>query len=355
MKKFLILTMLLAVCGMTYAQGANAYHELTVVDENNNRYVNADITSIRVLIAGTNTNATIYTTKSNSTAITQPITPSSTNTTLVGSNVYWWGANLYDIVVVTTGGNQVIRRGDNNSIGSIVVQAGKISTPENIYIDFNSQPVCVQEDGTVASGVDTEIDVMAVDGGWIMEYYNIGTQTVLVPNIVATGLDISRTGTNDIGTEYGFGVLANQPGGFVVGTSPAFFMRAKITITDVSGTDDFGIGFRKSEAYQSAQDSYDEMAAFNIISGDVNLKQILNGTTTTTDTTNNWADLATKTVQVNVSSAGVTTYLIDGVAPTTVAAFTFDDAEVVVPFISLLNAADVAESTVLWELTVGLQ
>ena len=89
------------------------------------------------------------------------------------------------------------------------------------------------------------------------------------------------------------------------------------------------------------------MAAFNIISGVINTETIKNaGATVTTDTTlTDWADLATHTVQVKVSATGAVTYLYDGAEPTTVVAYSFDDAEVVVPFVYFLHNTDIGETT----------
>lgn len=359
MKNFLILTMLLAVCGMTYAQGANAYHEVGIVDENNNRLVAADVISVRVLIAGTNTNATIYTTKSNSTAITQPITTSSSNTTLSGNSVYWWGANLYDIVIVTEGGNQVIRRGNNNSIGTVVIQAGKTAKPRNVFITFKTQPVASAVTGAAAVGTDTAVNVMVVDGGYIMEYNNITTQTILVPQLAATGLNIDRdVDADNGGSEYTFGVLANSPYAFVVGTDPAFFIRGKYTIsTDADGSDAFLTGFRKAQAYAPDYEDYDDMAAFNNANGRIDIETIIgDATTVVTDTTEtDWADGETHTFQVNVSAAGVVTYLYDGVTPTVTVAYTFTDGLSLIPFVHLRHDTAYQDGTTMLELEIGLQ
>ena len=103
--------------------------------------------------------------------------------------------------------------------------------------------------------------------------------------------------------------------------------------------------------------NYDEMAALNVISGNINIETILNGgATTTTDTTNNWTDTAIHELEVRVSAAGVVTYKIDGVDPLVTAAFTFDDAEVVVPFFYTLQAADPEAADIsLIEFECGLQ
>jgi len=99
------------------------------------------------------------------------------------------------------------------------------------------------------------------------------------------------------------------------------------------------------------------MAVINVISGVINLETILNGGgTITTDTTNaDWADGETHELEVRVSAAGVVTYKVDNLAPTTVTAFTFDDAEVVVPFFYMLNATNLVDTVILTHFECGPQ
>lgn len=195
------------------------------------------------------------------------------------------------------------------------------------------------------------------------EYHVLGTQTITVPKWAATGLDIGMDQTDNDGVELTLGCEDNAASGtltnafkFTCGTSDAFFVRAKFSIADVSGTDDCAVGFRKLEIYQANIDDYDEMACLNVISGAINIETIKNnGATTTTDTTDTWADAAIKTLQVNVGSNRAVTYLIDGVAPTTTAAFSFDSGEVLIPFFYFLHAADVAGAVVIEEFECGFQ
>jgi hypothetical protein len=56
-----------------------------------------------------------------------------------------------------------------------------------------------------------------------------------------------------------------------------------------------------------------------------------------------------------VDENGAVTYEIDGVAPTSVAAFSFDDAEVVVPFFYFLNDTDLVDTLEISEWECGLQ
>lgn len=188
------------------------------------------------------------------------------------------------------------------------------------------------------------------------EYHILGTQTILYPQRAATGLDLNMDQTDNDGIEIGNGILEGSRGSFKIGTDPAFYGKMKFSIADVSGTDDCIFGFRKAADYQANVDDYTDFAGLNVISGDIKIETALNNAaTTTTDTTQNWADGETHTLEVLVSAAGVVTYKIDGAAPTTTAAFTFDDTDVVVPFFYFLNAADVAGAVVGIEWEVDFQ
>jgi len=79
-----------------------------------------------------------------------------------------------------------------------------------------------------------------------------------------------------------------------------------------------------------------------------------NASMTETDTTDNLADATTTTWEVLVSSAGVVTYKIDGSAPSTTAAFTFDDGDLVTPFMHHL-ATGATGAVTLQNLTHGRQ
>jgi len=221
---------------------------------------------------------------------------------------------------------------------------------------FNSEPVSAAKLGAgAATGTGGDENLM-IFSNVTLEYHMLGTQTIVSPSLGTNGLNVGLDQTANDGVEVCAGINANVRGAFVVGTSPAFFAKLKFSIADVSGTDDCAFGFRKVEAYQANIDDYDEMACLNVISGDIYIETILNaGATVSTDTTENWADAAIHTLEVYVSAAGVVTYKIDGNAPATVAAFTFDDAEVVVPFFYFLNDTDLAGDVSLIELEYGYQ
>lgn len=225
-----------------------------------------------------------------------------------------------------------------------------------VYEDFRYNPICHGSAGAAITGATGETNLILFPNN-AFEYHVKGAgQTILGPTISASGLLFTLDGTNDEGVEITQGITARCPVAFTVGTSPAFYAKARLIIPDVSGTDDCAFGFRKAEAYQAAIDNYDEMACLNVISGNITEETILNnGATVSTDTTLDWADAGEHTLEVYVAADGAVTFKVDGTAVPTSAAYTFGNGEIVVPFLYFLHAADVAESTVLVSWEIGLQ
>lgn len=344
MKKFIITLMVTLMA--TSALALLPQQQITFSEEFQGYSIpREDISWVKVYNPGTDTASTIYTDRSGNKAITQPITTSSTNSTLLANQgmVYFFDRKGTHDIEASVGGVIIRINGVGSGITRVDVPrhlTGGAVTQKGGYVKFGEQPVCVQEDGTAASGADTEINVAAM-GGLVFEYNNIGTQTILVPNITAAGLDIARDLNSGDGTEINQGIVASSPAAFTVGTDGPFSFSVKLTLADVTGCAEMAVGFRNDGAYAAAIDNYTDMAAFNIQLGVVNIETILNsGTTTTTDTTlTDWADAATHILKVNVSMAGVVTYEYDGAEPTVVAAFTFDDGDVVIPFVHQVHAA----------------
>jgi hypothetical protein len=206
-------------------------------------------------------------------------------------------------------------------------------------------------------GTAGAINTLILANGNYFNYIPKGDgQTLTGPIWVNPGLNIACDLTDNDGLELNHGVGASSPFLFTVGTDPAFYVRCRFTIADVSGTDDCAVGFRKQEANQAAIDSYDEMAVLNVISGNITIETILNNAATvSTDTTQDWADAATHALTVKVSSAGVVTYEVDDAAPTVTAAFSFDNAEVVMPFFYFLHATTAPGAITLLEWECGYQ
>lgn len=224
---------------------------------------------------------------------------------------------------------------------------------QHTYEAFDANPVSAAVGGGAASGTaQTANALLFPENGF--EYAAIGTQTITAPQITATGLDIGMDQTNNDGVEITQGILARARRAFTIATSQAFFVRLKFKIEDVTGSDQVGVGFRKTQAYAAAIATYTDKAFIGSVSGDIKLNTLLNNAGgVITDTTNDWADGETHTLQVNVSAAGVVTYLIDGAAPTVTAAFTFDSGDVVVPFIWFIHDSDVAGAVELIEYECG--
>lgn len=221
------------------------------------------------------------------------------------------------------------------------------------FEQFMNPPILQLSTGAAPADTDTGV-IRMLFGYNYFEKTNIGTQTLFMPTLVANGVNVAGDQTADEGFAITQGITAYSKHAYTVGTSAPFFARLKFSLADVSGTDDCSFGFRKAEAHQAAIDNYDEMASLNVISGDIKIETILNGNATvTTDTTDNWADLATHTLEVRVDLAGAVTYRIDDKKPTVTAAFSFDAAEVVVPFFQFIHHTDLCDTIVLQEWEVG--
>ena len=229
---------------------------------------------------------------------------------------------------------------------SVIANAGVVKD-RHMRLDFDSAPILkgkVLADGTTLAhaaptGAAGDENICAFTQG-LLEYHILGTQTLLGPVAVATGLNVGLDQTDNDGIEFCTGILASNRQAFVVGTDAAFYARMRFSVATIAGTDFCLFGFRKAEAYQADFNGYDEMAAFNIKAGVINTTTAINGAAVVdTDTTlTDWADAGIHELEVRVSAEGVVTYRFDGGEPTVVAAFTFDDGEVVVPFFHFLQA-----------------
>lgn len=230
------------------------------------------------------------------------------------------------------------------------------------YLFYNGkgQPVGFEADSTAATGAAGVEHVALLPGGHYLHYFpNVNAGNVLVPPGGASGLDLTLSQTDDEGCQYVPGGLFGPWRMTVERTAgqavpKGMFIRLRFVISDVTGTDDCAVGFRKAEAVQAAIDGYDEGAWLNVISGNVTRESILNNAATdVSDTGLNWADGEEHEIEVHVAGNGQVRFLYDGEdAPATGAAYQFDDAEVIVPFIYVLQAGDLTE-VFLKELEVG--
>lgn len=237
-----------------------------------------------------------------------------------------------------------------------------IDAPKHRYTfeDFRQDPVAANRGGAAVSGATGARNLLTFGHNVFEEHIKGAGQTIIVPVLTAEGLDISLDQVSTEGVELTQGILARSEVTFVAGTDGPFSVRAKIKVEDASGANPLLVGFRKAEAYQADEDDYDEMAAIGIVGTSnpnlIKIQTILNAAATvSTDTTQTWADLATKDLKVTVAGNRQVSYQINGLQPTVIpATFTFDSGEVLVPFIYFLHAADLAGEVELIEFECGL-
>jgi len=184
MKK-LIFTMiaLLAMATVTFAQGGGlVYHGVGVVDESGRPVTS--ISTVTVRLPGTTTAATIYKDVSRTLAITQPITTTSTNTTLSNGVFYWYGPDGWDYTI-GDGTNSLTNYGHD----PLTASASQITFPSYVqaitstsYADAQSATFGSDSDFVLAAG--TAADTFTVIPSTTDEtpIWNFGEST--------TGMDV---------------------------------------------------------------------------------------------------------------------------------------------------------------------
>ena len=229
---------------------------------------------------------------------------------------------------------------------------------EQIY-RFGSPPVVLDYEHSAAQLVDGtagDRTVHSYADGLQITFYPIVGQAIDCPAPATSGMDYAYDQTDNDGWQWVMSdsVCKGREGidRFTVGKQ-AFSAELEFLITDVSGTDDCAFGFSKVDVHRAAIDDCDEMAVLNVISGDITIETVLNnGSTSSTDSTDNWADGEIHKLKVLVAKDGAVTYKIDGQAPSTTASFSFDQGEVVTPMMYVLQASDLAGSMILRKLSV---
>lgn len=279
-----------------------------------------------------------------------------------------------------TDGVRVVTVGSTNGAASLVLQAGtggitmtgtveSITTKQlitsGLTTTFKASPTtCTAANtGGAATGATGATNLLGFADGFVMEQFIIGAgQTIIKPTMDTSGLLCSLDLTNTEGVEYNFGAARTlSPFAFTIGTDAAFFFEVTMTLADISGGDPYIIGFRKAAANNGTYTAYTDYYALgmNATTSATNLSLIseLNGGgTTLQDSGTAWTggDGGTVTMKVLVSAAGVVTATIDGGAPATPLAYTFDSTDVVCPFIHLVHNAD-AGAIHLVDMSVGFQ
>tara|TARA_R110002012_G_C11480902_1_gene595020 strand:- start:48 stop:833 length:786 start_codon:yes stop_codon:yes gene_type:complete len=211
---------------------------------------------------------------------------------------------------------------------------------------FGTPPVIDDYEHTahaLADGTAQDTVLHTYADGLSMTWSAVVAQAINRPAPAATGIDYGHDQVNNDGIELVYSCVTTKGregvDRFTVGKQ-AFSAEMEFSIAVVAGTDVGNFGFRKVEALQADLHDYDEMAGLFPISGNISIQTIINNASTvTTDTTADWANTGIHRLKVLVAKDGAVTYEIDGAAPSTTAAFSFDSGEVVTPFFHFLQAS----------------
>lgn len=300
---------------------------------------------------------------------------SSAGTILIGDD------DVDQNIELGTDGEREVTVGSTNGAAGLTLQAGtgnitatgtfeavdaKLVRPTGFDITVRSSPTtCTAANtGGVATGATGDTNLLSFQEGIIMEQFVLGAgQTIIKPVMDASGLLISGDLTLTEGFEYNFGAARTlSQYAFTIGTSAAFFFEATLTIADISGGNPYGIGFRKAEANNATLASYTDYYMLGMFGGtsatNITLASELNaGGQTLQDSGTAWTggDGGTTTLKVLVSAAGVVTATIDGGAPSSPLAYTFDSTDVVCPFVYILHGATSPGAVNLVDMSAGFQ
>ncbi len=218
MKKIL-LTILMFACLFGTAQASNRfgdlYHEVQIVDENGEDVT--DITALYIYLAGTTTNATIYSDKNRQNTITIPMTEASANTTLVDGRVSWWGPDLYDFSMTNTDG---VGPRTNSGHRDRSSNEGSIQFPS--YLQSISS----------TSYTDAQSITMGTGAVWVINGTSAGTLLSFVPGADNSTVSIGTSGTT---LNAGFNVYMGTGIGLKINsTGPTFTWDGGIANINVS-------------------------------------------------------------------------------------------------------------------------
>jgi len=255
----------------------------------------------------------------------------------------------------SNGFDMVINGYRQMSYGSQLVYEDFTEYGDADVVQIGAAGGCLQSDLTTTAANQGDFDICYMPSGNRLASFQSTAQTLGI-DMDAGSLDLGGDQVNNEILEIMWGVPGASGAPFVIGESPAFYQCAKLTVVDVTGSDALFMGFRTLETGNADNQAYDSYSAIGSVSGDVKLEtEVAGGGTTTTDTTENLADLGTDTYCIYVSAAGVVTYKIDGHAPATTAAYTWADAESVIPYIYVRQDADLTGEVDLLEWEVGYQ
>lgn len=173
-KIFLTIACVLAFTGAVYGNYGLNYHTVRIIDERGKAVTG--ITSVTVRTPGTTNAATIYQDSAKVNAITQPMTTSSTNTTLSNGTFYWWGPDGWDFTV-TDGTNIHTNYGHsawNASDTYIVFPTYLSATSSTTYSDAQTATFGTDSDWVLSGGATADT-FTAIPATTSTSTFNIGS------------------------------------------------------------------------------------------------------------------------------------------------------------------------------------
>ena len=219
------------------------------------------------------------------------------------------------------------------------------------------QPHLVREEDFTAKVV-TDNGVMLVLGSpvGIIKFHEEVTKTA--SSWVETDGVLDIKGDNDAdneGVEIYLGDEDDQTTGWIVAGTTGLCFEVSITVGDISGTDQFLIGWRQNEAFEATNvyTSYNDWSVVGINNADGSvfaLTEVAGGGTLSDDSGTNLADASTATLKSCISTAGVHSASLNGTAITITNGGTAHTAgDQMNPFITFLAAGvDGAEPQINW-------
>ncbi len=247
-----------------------------------------------------------------------------------------------------------------------------------VYEKINGSPLILNMAGALAAlptAAAAQVDTILTRGGVGWEMYQTTAQTLGPAYTSGSGLEIALDQVDNESVEYvpggnnTFNPLARTLPSSTAAGDTDFFFRAKFTLTDASGMDQFGIGWRKQEAFAvptsfAVDGIYTDFALFGFAgtaaaANPVRIATDLNngGTATVTTTGFTWADGLTHELQIRVIGRRAF-FLINGIMlgnpvakdgngaaitsqnTLTGPVFSFDAGDQLVPFIFCRQDAD---------------
>lgn len=156
--------------------GGLVYHEAQIKDELNRRVT--DITTVTIYGPGTTNPQTIFKDSARSLAITQPMTTSSTNTTLVDGQFFWYGPDGWDYTI--SDGTNTHTNGGHNSLNA-----------SNALVIFPSYLQSISS----TQYSDAQTATWGTDGDWIQQGGNVANQLSFTPGADNSNFIIGTNGT----------------------------------------------------------------------------------------------------------------------------------------------------------------